>query len=186
MTQADVKFSSAHLDVIFSPLIHTPEHGYRHIFILFFSLTSQNVCQKLIGASVFCVISCADGRWKGLFLPGRDKRQSVLFLLMVSHWPDLRRKGLAAVCPLTKEMFWRSWCCHENGDTPDWHTESLRPCWCKLSRGYSCASGSNTRPHLEDQTMGSDWQAWRETCPATSLFPSYHRDNHGVLWVYFF
>lgn len=93
-----------------------------------------------------------------------------------------RRKGLAALCPLTKEMFWRSWCCHENADTLDWHTESLRPCWCKRSRGCSCAAGSNTRPHLEEQTAGRDWQAWRETSAATSLFPGYHHDNHGVLW----
>lgn len=95
--------------------------------------------------------------------------------------PGWRRKGLAATCPLTKEMFWRSWCCHENGDTPDWHTESLRPCWCKWCRGYSCASGSSTRPHLEDKTAECDWQEGRATSRTTSPFPGYHRHNHGVL-----
>lgn len=67
-------------------------------FYIFFSLTSQNVCQKLISASVFYVISCADGRWKGLFLPGCDKRQSVLFLLMVSHWPKTWEGRVSLLC----------------------------------------------------------------------------------------
>lgn len=99
----------------------------------------------------------------------------------VTLTPGWRRTGLAATCPLTKEMFWRSWCCHENGDTLDWHTESLRPCWCKWCRGYSCAAGSSTRPHLEDKTVECDWQAGRATCQTTSLFPGYHRHNHGML-----
>lgn len=53
---------------------------------------------------------------------------------------------------LTRETSWHSWCCHENGDTLGWRTESLPPCWYKLSLGYSCAAGLNIRPHLEDKT----------------------------------
>lgn len=117
--------------------------------------------------------------WKGLFLFGPDRSESGLFPPAVSHWPKAWAGRVShAVGPLTKEMFWRSWCCHEDGDTLEWHTESLRPCWCKLSRGYSCAAGSNIRPHLEDQTVGCDWQAWRVV--GTSLFPSYRHDNHVV------
>ena len=56
------------------------------------------------------------------------------------------------LCPLTRETSWRSWCCHENGDTQGWRTGSLPPCWYKSSLGYSCAAGSNIRPHLEDKT----------------------------------
>lgn len=53
---------------------------------------------------------------------------------------------------LTRQMSWRSWCRRESGDTLDWRTESLLPCWYKLSLGYSCAVGLNIHPHLEAKT----------------------------------
>lgn len=53
---------------------------------------------------------------------------------------------------LTRQMSWRSWCRRASGDTLDWRTESLLPCWYKLSLGYSCAVGLNIHPHLEAKT----------------------------------
>lgn len=77
-------------------------------------------------------------------------------------------------------MSWHSWCCHENGDTLGWHTESLRPCWYKLYRGCSCAVGSNTRPHLEGKAGGmSEWEVGRETHQTDSLLPGYHSLSRG-------
>lgn len=63
-----------------------------------------------------------------------------------------KQTGQTVLYPLTREMSWRSWCCHENGDTLGWRTESLPPCWYKLCLDYSCAAGLNIRPHLEDKT----------------------------------
>lgn len=136
----------------------------------FLAIISQNVCQKPISVSQLCLIYCADGHLRDNFL--------------LKHGKRMTNTGQIVVFLLTREMSWRSWCCRENGDTLGWHTGSPHPCWYKLSRGYSCASGLNTHPHLEDKTA----EVWKneereETCQTDSLLPGYHKLSRGCCAV---
>lgn len=142
-----------------SPLVHTPEHGNHYVLLFFFliSLTSQTVCQERISA--LCVLTC----WKGLFLWGRDKRESGLCLPAVSHWPKAGEGRVSLPCAHLQRR-----CFDVAGVAVG--TGTLRTDTLKASARVDarCPAATvvllaQTLVHIwKDQTAGCDWQAWRD------------------------
>ncbi len=125
------------------------------LFLLFLLLRGKMTARSPLASHIWVWFSMQLAIWKLLtewMMLKCGRCDPALFFSTAFHGQNKWQIKQIGVYPLTRGMSWRSWCCHENGDTLGWHTESLLPCWYKLSLGYSCAAGLNIRPHLEDKT----------------------------------